>query len=188
MPVAYVIGTFPTAQIIGWFVGHDPTAEGSKNPGASNMFRVAGRWAGVVVLLGDVCKAAIPALIGLWLGGRPLAAAAGAAAMLGHVFPMKRGFRGGRGVATFGATCLVLWPIVSLSALALWAVLVRVTGRASVGSLIGSLTIVAGVAVTGRPGWEIAVAATMAAVVILRHRENVARLLRREETSIHKGS
>lgn len=188
VPAAYLVGMFPTAQLIGGAVGHDPTLEGSGNPGASNVFRVAGRRAGIVVLVGDVLKALVPTLLGYAVGGRPLAAACGAAAMLGHVFPVRRNFQGGKGVATFGATTLVLWPGVAIAALALWAVLVRVSKRASIGSIVGAAAIPVGVAFTGRPIWEVMVSAGMAFIVIARHYGNLSRLLGRREATLERGA
>lgn len=184
VPVAYFVGTFPTAHLIGRFVGVDPTAQGSGNPGASNMTRVAGRWPGAVVLAGDVAKAVVPATVGLLLGGRPLGLACGAAATIGHVFPVQRRLRGGKGVATFGGTSLVAWPIIGLVALGLWGALVGATHRASVGSMIGSVSIVAGTALISRPLWETAVAAGLAVLVLGRHWSNLVRLFRRQESAI----
>ena len=96
VPAAYFVGTFPSAQLIGRLFGHDPMLEGSRNPGASNMTRLAGRWAGSLVLVGDMFKAVIPVGVGYLFGGRPVAVACGAAVVIGHVFPVQRRLRGGR--------------------------------------------------------------------------------------------
>ena len=97
---AYLLGTFPTAIVVGRRVGRDPTAEGSGNPGASNTFRTMGRRAGATVLVGDVAKGALAAALGLLSGNRAVGVAGGLAAVLGHVAPATRRFRGGKGVAT----------------------------------------------------------------------------------------
>ena len=94
VPASYILGTFPTAHIVAGFVGHDPTTEGSGNPGASNVYRVAGARAGVIVLLGDLLKGFIPALICFFIEGHTLGLATGFAAMLGHIFPITRRMSG----------------------------------------------------------------------------------------------
>lgn len=184
VPIAYLVGTFPTAHLIGRFVGVDPTIEGSGNPGASNMIRVAGLSAGAVVLLGDVLKAAVPALVGYAAGGRVVAAAAGAAATVGHVLPLQRRFRGGKGVATFSGTSMVIWPIAAAAGLLTWLLLVRFTHRASVGSMVAAVVVPVGVAVVGRPVWEIALATGLALLVLVRHWSNLVRLVRRRESAL----
>src|SRR5207249_3926010 len=108
---AYFLGTFPAAQVVSQRAGRDPTREGSRNPGASNVYRLAGRRAGLAVFAGDLAKGLVAAGVGLAVGGRPLGMLCGAAAVLGHVFPVTRGFRGGRGVATAGGLALVLFPL-----------------------------------------------------------------------------
>src|SRR3954465_2639001 len=100
LALSYLLGTFPTALIVARLTGHDPTQEGSGNPGASNVYRLAGARAGAAVFLGDAVKGAAATAIGRAVGGPPLAMACGVSAVLGHVFPLFRGFRGGRGVAT----------------------------------------------------------------------------------------
>ena len=185
VPASYLLGGFPTAHVIGRLTGNDPTAEGSGNPGASNMYRVAGKWAGAVVLIGDALKGFTPAAIGTGVDGRPLGVACGVAAMVGHILPATRGFRsGGKGVATLGGACWFLYPLVALTAIAVWAIALRVFRIASVGSLLMAAILPIGVAVRGRPGWEIAVACAASAVIVLRHRANIARILHGEEGSV----
>jgi glycerol-3-phosphate acyltransferase PlsY len=184
VPVAYFVGTFPTAHLIGRLVGHDPMLEGSRNPGASNMTRLAGKSAGGLVLIGDVFKAVIPVGVGYLFGGRPVAVACGAAVVIGHVFPIQRRLRGGKGVATFGGMSLVVWPFVGFTALVSWAILVKASHRASVGSMVAALMVVAGTAIVGRPLWEVAVAAGLAGLVLMRHWSNLLRLLQRQESAL----
>lgn len=184
VPVAYFVGTFPSAQLIGRLVGHDPMVEGSRNPGASNMARLAGKWAGGVVLVADLLKTVIPVAAGYLLDGRSLAVACGTAVVVGHVFPVQRRLRGGKGVASFGGMSLVVWPLVGATALITWALLVKVSHRASVGSMVAAMMVAAGTTIAGRPLWEIAVACGLAGLVLMRHWSNLVRLVRRQEAAI----
>ena len=175
---AYLLGTFPTAILVGRSTGHDPTTEGSGNPGASNVYRTSGRRAGVTVLVGDLLKGAIPAIVGMLVGGRPLGAAAWVAAVLGHVYPATRRFRGGKGVATAGGGVVVLFPLVAVVALPVFVAVVKRWRQASLGSLSMAVLVPILVAVFGRPGWEVAAAAGVAVVLIVRHAGNMRRLVR----------
>ena len=109
---AYLLGTFPTAILVGRREGRDPTSEGSGNPGASNALRTMGRRAAALVLIGDVGKGAAAAAAGAAVGGRAVGVGCALAAVVGHVAPVTRRFRGGKGVATLtgaasGAVALV---------------------------------------------------------------------------------
>ena len=96
----YLLGTFPTAALVGRLTGHDPTAEGSGNPGATNVYGTSGRGAGAADPLIDLAKGVIAAGIGLAVGDHTLGVLTGAAAVLGHVVPLTRPTLGGKGVAT----------------------------------------------------------------------------------------
>jgi glycerol-3-phosphate acyltransferase PlsY len=184
---AYLVGTFPTAQLVGARLGVDPTRSGSGNPGATNVLRTAGRRAGALVFTGDVLKGAVPAAIGLAVGGRPLGVACWAAAVLGHVFPVTRRLRGGKGVATAGGGALVLHPIVAVVLLVIFAFVVRMSRTASLGSIVIAVAMPCLVAVSGRPAWEVAAAVGVSVLVVARHAGNLQRLVRREERSFRPG-
>lgn len=173
---AYLLGTVPTAQVVAARRGIDPTADGSGNPGASNVYRLAGRRAGIAVLLIDMAKGAVPALVGLLLGGRALGVACAAAAVLGHIAPATRGWRGGKGVATASGAAIVLWPLPSVVLAVVFLVAARVIGIASVGSLLVAAGLPVLVALFGGPGWEVAAAAGISILVVARHRDNIRRL------------
>ena len=181
---SYALGTFPTALIVARLAGHDPTAEGSGNPGASNVYRLAGPGAGAAVFAGDAAKGAVAAAAGRAAGGPSLAMACGLAAVVGHVFPAFRRFRGGRGVATAAGVVTVLEPILALPFAALWMTLARVTGKASVASVAVVGGIPAAVVVLGRPRWERVGMAALAALVLARHGGNLVRLARGEEPTL----
>lgn len=191
--IAYLIGTFPTADLVAGAAGKDLSAEGSGNPGATNAYRVAGRRVGAMVLLGDLIKGALAAFFGLAFGGlldpggqgpRALGYACALAAVLGHCYPAFRLKRGGRGVASSGGALLVLEPIVLIVSFTTWAIVARLTRAASLASIGLCLGIPIALVVLGRPIIELAFAFAMAAVVIIRHAPNIARLLRGEERKL----
>jgi glycerol-3-phosphate acyltransferase PlsY len=181
---AYALGTLPTASVIGRATGHDPSAEGSGNPGASNVYRLAGARAGVAVFLVDAAKGALATGVGLAAGGRPLGIAAGMAAVVGHVFPVTRRFRGGRGGATAGGFVLTAFPVVGAAAVAGWLAVARLTRTASLASLTVMVGVPIGVAIAGRPGWEVVATVGLSALIGARHAGNVGRLLRGEEREL----
>lgn len=176
LPFAYLLGTFPSAVMVARSKGIDITTVGSGNPGASNVARVMGtRW-GVVVFALDGLKGASPAAAGLLFDSRPGAYALVAAAVVGHMYPITRRFRGGKGVATIGGAMIVLHPLVFVILLAVWLLVRQVTGKASVGSIIIAVGLPLGVAVAGSPWWEVAATVGLAGLVMLRHVDNIRRL------------
>lgn len=185
--LSYAIGTFPTAILVGRQTGHDPTVEGSGNPGATNVYRTSGRRAGLIVALGDIAKGVIPTTAGLLVGGRPLGAACWIAAVVGHVLPITRGLRGGKGVATAAGGVLVFLPLVALCCAAVFGVTVALTRTASLGSILAFAIGPVLTWVTGRPGWEVGVAVVISALVLGRHWSNVKRLLSGDEHVLQRA-
>lgn len=185
---AYLAGTLPTAAWVGGRRGVDPTTTGSRNPGASNVYRLAGRRAGAAVLAVDLLKGLVPAAAALALDGRGLALLCGTAAVVGHVVPVQRAFRGGKGVATAGGVALVVWPAVSAALMLVFVTAARVAGTASVGSLAMAAGLPVGVAVTGRPAWEVAASTAIALLVVVRHTGNILRLARGEEPRLDRAT
>ena len=184
---AYAVGTFPTAVLVGRREGFDPTVGGSGNPGATNAFRLGGRRAGALVLAIDLLKGLLPTLAGVAIAGRPLGAACGAAAVVGHVFPATRRFQGGKGVATGAGMVLGLWPLVFPIAVAVFALVVAATRKVSLASFCAAVVVPLTVGLFDYPRGEVVVLAVLAVVVIVRHRDNLARLMRGEERSVGKN-
>ena len=189
MPVAlvafaYVLGTFPSAILVARANGVDIGTFGSGNPGASNVTRALGWRKGAWVYALDALKGAIASGLALGFDGRPLAYLAGAAAIVGHMFPVFRGFRGGKGVATGSGVLFVVQPIIAPFACVLWWLLSRFTGKAALASLIVVALVPAGLAVLDRPAWEYLALGFVCALILVKHWRNVGRLLRREEHSL----
>jgi len=180
---AYLVGTFPTALWIGRRAGTDPTTAGSGNPGASNVYRLSGRRAGILVGVIDVSKGAVPVGVALVVAGRPEAHAVWLAAVAGHVWPVFRSFRGGKGVATAGGGGLVANPVVGACCAVLFLVVVKLGRIAALGSLTIAVAFPVLTAATGRPGWEVAVGVAIAVIVLIRHQSNIRAMLGRTDPS-----
>ncbi len=188
IPVAYLVGTFPAAELVARATGHDVMREGSGNPGASNVYRLAGWKPGLVVLLADIAKGAIASAVGLILDGHRGAYILGLAAVLGHVAPITRRFRGGRGVATAGGVMIVLYPLIGVALAVLWFLLARVVVRkASVASIVAAAGFPIGVALTGNSWVDVAITGVLAAIIIFRHAPNLRRLVKGQELGLGEG-
>lgn len=181
VPVAYLLGTFPSAELVGRRHGVDVRAAGSGNPGASNAGRLLGWKAFAVVLLLDACKGALAAGVGLAVGGRPGAYALGVAALLGHMLPVWRRFKGGKGVATGAGAMLVLFPLITLGLAVVWVLVARVLHKASLASITVAVAYPVLAALT-RVAWpEVAVLTVLALLVVGRHWRNLQRVVRGQE-------
>jgi glycerol-3-phosphate acyltransferase PlsY len=181
-PVAWLLGTFPSALLVAKAHGRDVLQEGSRNPGASNVARLLGWRAGLVVLAIDFAKGALAAGAGLAFDARAGAAILGTAAVVGHTFPLYR--KGGKGVAAAGGALVVLYPLVVLGLAPVWIVIARVLHKASLASLLTTVSFPIAVALTGHDTWEVAMVGALALLVVVRHAGNIRRLLRREEIDL----
>ncbi len=185
VPVAWLLGTFPTAVLVAKSRGYDVTKEGSGNPGASNVARLAGWKWGAVVLLGDFAKGAIASGVGLVVGGRAGAFVLGTAAVVGHTFPLYR--KGGKGVATAGGALTVLYPQIAAALAIVWFVVARLLKKASLGSLLIAVLFPILVWLWGYAPWEIIVVSALAVLIVARHAGNIKRLLHRSEIDLDTG-
>jgi glycerol-3-phosphate acyltransferase PlsY len=167
--------------------GVDILTQGSGNPGTSNVTRILGpRWGALVFLL-DALKGAVPALVGLALGTRLGAYILVTAAVLGHMFPATRHFRGGKGVATMAGAMIVLNLVISVVLSVVWVVTRKLTGKASLASLTLIIGLPLGVAISGAPAWELVYVVALSALVLVRHVDNIRRLIDRRELSAGPG-
>jgi glycerol-3-phosphate acyltransferase PlsY len=178
---SYVLGTFPTAILIARANGVDIASFGSGNPGASNVTRALGWRKGVWVYILDALKGAIAAGVALAVDGRPLAYWCGAAAIVGHMYPVFRKFRGGKGVATGSGVLIVLHPVIAPFAVASWWVVTRITGKAALGSIVAVVLVPIGMVILGRDPWEYFASLAICALILVKHSGNMMRMLRKEE-------
>jgi acyl phosphate:glycerol-3-phosphate acyltransferase len=174
---AYLIGSIPFALILARRWGADLRRVGSGNLGATNVMRASGVTAGVVVALLDMGKGAISVWLAERIGdGAGLPAAAGLAAIVGHVYPVWLRFRGGKGVATACGVFSVLTPLALPPALAIFATVVWLTKYISLGSVLASLALPPLAYALGSPASAVVAAMAAASLIVFRHRSNVGRL------------
>ena len=185
IPLGYLVGSFPSAVIVARAKGHDILAEGSGNPGASNVARVLGWRFGAIVLFADFAKGAAAAGGGRIAGGRPGAYLVGCAAVIGHTYPFRR--KGGKGVAAAGGMLVVLFPVEVVALGVVWFVVGRVLHKASIASLLIVVAFPLTVWAAGYDGWEVGVISGVAVLLLLRHVPNIRRLLRRQEIDLQPG-
>ena len=174
----YLLGSMPFGYWVVLLVkGEDIRKVGSGNIGASNVWRTYGRWLGIPIVLLDVAKGFVPALVGALLVGELTAVLAGGAAMLGHWRPLFLRFqKGGKTVATGGGVFLGAAPLLGVIGVAVWVVAFLVTRYASLASIVAALSLPVVAVLLGEP-WPIVVFGAIAAVgVLLLHRPNIARL------------
>jgi glycerol-3-phosphate acyltransferase PlsY len=184
VPIAYLIGTFPSAATVARANGVDIRTVGSGNPGASNVTRVLGWRKGLWVFVLDAAKGALAAGLGLAVGGRPGGYVLGAAAVLGHVFPVWERFRGGKGVATGGGVFAVLSPLVFAILFVVWAVVSKTTKKASLASIVIIALVPVGVGIARRSWWEVLASMGLCLLVMARHLGNIRRLIGRREHAL----
>ena len=183
---SYLMGAIPTSYLLSrLFAGIDLRQHGSGNLGATNLYRVLGWKYAIPAAAIDIAKGTVPVLLFApqASGSQLFALACGVAAILGHVFSVFVGFKGGKGVATAAGVMLGLAPLAVGVSAVIWAVLVRLTGYVSVGSIAAAAVLPLAVYLlqdSSSPAlvW---IAAAIAAAVILLHRKNIQRLLKGTE-------
>lgn len=189
--LSYLVGAIPTSYLAGkWFRGIDLREHGSKNLGATNVFRIMGWKFAVPVALIDIAKGAVPVLV--------LAPAVstnelfpllcGVLAVVGHVFSVFVGFKGGKGVATSAGVVLGMAPLAVGLCLLAWVLLVWLSGYVSLGSIVAA-GLFPGVVWFLYPERRptIWIYAALAAVIIWMHRANIGRLLSGTENRFGRG-
>ncbi|MBF6057831.1 MULTISPECIES: glycerol-3-phosphate 1-O-acyltransferase PlsY [Thiomicrorhabdus] len=185
---AYLLGSVSAAIIVCRVMGlPDPRLDGSGNPGATNVKRLYGNKPAAITLAGDFLKGVIPVIIGHQLQWAPLdIILLGFAAFIGHLYPVFFGFRGGKGVATMLGVMLGLaWPI-GLAVIGAWLFVAKVLKISSLSALIATFLAPFFWYLYGADSSWIWITALMTAILFWRHRSNIGRLLRGEESLIKK--
>ncbi len=180
----YLLGSVPTGVLLTKFFSKvDPRKAGSKNIGATNIFRTAGKTLGVLTLVGDVLKGMIPIGIAIQLDFSDLwIAAAGLTSFLGHIFPIFLGFKGGKGVATaLGVYVMISWQAVVIEFF-LFAGIVLKWRYISLGSISCAATIPILIAFFRSDSQAYFILSVIiAALILYRHQSNISRLLQGAE-------
>jgi glycerol-3-phosphate acyltransferase PlsY len=186
----YLLGSLSFAfLLVRWRTGADIRTVGSGNAGATNVLRAHGKGLAAAVALLDIAKgAAAVLLVRLVTADSRYAAAAGLAAILGHVFPLYSGFRGGKGVATAVGAFLALAPLAMAACLAVFVGIVAATRYVSLGSMIAIVLLPPAAGLLSHASRAIVVAAAATAVlVVFKHVDNLKRLARGEERKLGRG-
>jgi glycerol-3-phosphate acyltransferase PlsY len=184
--IGYLLGSIPFALLLARRWGaEDLRQAGSGNVGAANVLRTSGVTPGLLVALLDMLKGAVSVVVATRLSGDAVApAAAGLAAILGHIYPVWLRFRGGKGVATACGVFSVLAPIAVPPVLAIFIAVVWLTKYISLGSVVASIALPPLAYAAGAASTTIAAAVAAAAIIMFRHRSNVRRLLAGTERRI----
>ncbi len=187
--LAYLIGSFSTAIITCKIMGlEDPRQTGSNNPGATNVLRHGGKKAAIITLLGDMLKGLIPVLVIIQLQADALTVAlVGLFALLGHIFPIYYGFKGGKGVATYYGVILGMNWLVGLIALAIWLVTAALLKISSLSALISIFSTPFILWYFSQSPELTAATALMSILVFWRHKKNIQSLLQGSEAIIGKN-
>lgn len=177
LALGYLCGSIPSGLLLAQRAGVDVRRAGSGNIGAANVARTAGLSLGLLTLLIDSAKGALPVLVARAANASStLQAGAGLAAFAGHVFPVTLRFAGGKGVATALGVLLALCPAGTGLAAAVFGLALWLTRYVSLASILGALSAPVAIGWLGGSTPTIAVAAAMATVILVRHRDNVRRL------------
>lgn len=181
--VGYLFGSANTSVIVGRLYGIDIREHGSKNAGLTNTLRTLGKLAALLVIVGDVAKGVLACLVGMYVVGNVDVVGAiglmagGTASVIGHIWPVYFGFKGGKGILTsFSVILMMNWKIGMLLFL-IFAVIVAVTRYVSLGSIIGCAVFPILGIILKQGTIFLAFALLLACIIIMKHRGNIRRLL-----------
>ena len=185
---AYLIGSIPFGIIVGKLRGFDPRATGSGNIGMTNVARTGGSSAAVATFVGDILKGAIPVAVARAMGFPPTVIAMVAlAAFLGSICSVFLFFKGGKGISASLGIWLVLSPIALLFAIAAFGITVATSRIVSLASIVAAMVLPFAVAALSMPRQYVLLAIINSALALLRHQENIRRLIAGEEKRFELG-
>jgi acyl phosphate:glycerol-3-phosphate acyltransferase len=185
---AYLFGSISSAIIVCRIMRlPDPRTQGSRNPGATNVLRLGGKKAALITLLGDTLKGVIPVLFAKWYGfDTTVLAFVAFAAFLGHLFPIFFRFEGGKGVATaIGCLLALSWP-TGLCWFVTWLLVAVLFRYSSLASLVASILAPLYIGFFTHNLMYVLVISLMSVLLIIRHKSNIAKLVRGAESKIGK--
>ena len=186
--LAYLLGSIPFGLLFSRMGGLGDIREtGSGNIGATNVLRSGNKLLAALTLLADAAKGSVAIFAALEFVGFPAAYWAGLAALLGHIFPVWLGFKGGKGVAVFIGTSIVLSPLPGLSMLFVWLLVALISRRSSLAALIATLSVPLYMAVLGEI-YGAVVVGVQVGVIYWAHRENISRLRKGQEPRIGQST
>jgi glycerol-3-phosphate acyltransferase PlsY len=186
--LAYLLGSIPFGLLLSRMGGLGDIREtGSGNIGATNVLRSGNKFIAALTLLTDIAKAIVAILVATEFVGFPTAYWAGLAALLGHIFPVWLGFKGGKGVAVFIGTSLVISPLPGLTLLSVWLLVAVISRRSSLAALIATISVPIYMVVLGEIYGAIVVGVQVG-VIYWAHRENISRLIKGEEPRIGQSA
>ena len=184
---AYLLGSIPFGLLYGRLVGVDVRQQGSRNIGATNVNRLLGKKLGLLTLTSDLLKGLVPMLIcsrflvghdaSLWI------MLTGLAAFVGHCWPLYLKFSGGKGVATAVGIFLYLAPLPALAAILIFICVVWFSGFVSLGSISAAASLPLAIALSGGNRELLIVSGVIALLIVIKHHENIGRLLKGKEKS-----
>jgi len=181
----YLLGSIPFALLLTRRQGIELRNVGSRNPGAANVLRSAGIGRAVAVLLLDAAKGTVAVGAARVMSDDvAVATGAGLAAIVGHIYPVWCGFRGGKGVAASAGVFAVLAPLATVIAILVFVATIATTRFISAGSIAGALVLPVAAAVGNLPNPVVAGTLLAAVIVLVRHRDNVSRLMAGTERRI----
>jgi glycerol-3-phosphate acyltransferase PlsY len=176
--LGYLTGSIPFAFLLARLRGVDVRVLGSGNVGATNVMRTTGTGRAIAVMALDLSKGIAAVLVAHALEARtPLVALAGVATIVGHIYPVWLRFHGGKGVAVAAGVFAVLAPVAMIATATLFVSVVSFTKYVSAGSIVATLALPPAVWLSGAPAAFVEAAAAASALILFRHRANVARLL-----------
>lgn len=186
---AYIIGSIPFGVLVAKAKGIDLRSVGSKNIGTTNVLRALGKFPALMTLLGDSLKGAVAVLLcRAVIGGEPWEALTGISVILGHIYSIFLSFKGGKGVATGFGVLAAYSPVSAVIILTVWLGTALWTRYSSVAAIVayGSLPIIS--ILLNAPEIKITFSIAVALLIILKHRENIKRLLQGRESKIGEAA
>ena len=174
--IGYLAGSVPFAYLLARRRGIDVRIAGSGNVGAANVLRTTGPWRGVIVMALDMSKGIAAVAIANLLGGTSAMALSGAAAIVGHIYPVWLGFHGGKGVAVAAGVFTLLSPAATGAAAALFLAIAWITRYISLASMAATVALPPAAWILGSPLPVVVAAFGSATLILFRHRANWSRL------------